>query len=248
MAATKTATARMLRSAGSTHDGSGGPKPPARAERVGSRSPRGAAPTAIESVLEERFVSEGRAMVWREGSSLVPSRYREEGEAQRAEREAVFLRKLVPQAERRGIVADKRPAAPAEGVAVEDARWVCWFREGEDPAPLWALFAHSRALAGAPADNDTWRLVAWGDGPALAWASDEPAAQRCLRAALRVPPPWLAGGMASRDPSFPVRIERATERSEAGQAVGARAPEGEPAKGARAVLAAWRKAHPARSA
>lgn len=223
------------------------------------------------SVIEERFESQGRAWLWREGATVVGERYRSVSESQRDELRALFLRKLVPQAEKRGIAADPCAAQAPSGVASADVRWVRWFREGEDPAPLWALFAQSRVLSSTDADNDTWNLVAWGDGPALAWASNDPIAQSCLRAALRAMPAWLSGGVLSRDPSFAVRIERASDASrtrrasttrreasdgtssesnESNETHAARATSGESATrpNPRAILAAWRKTHPARSA
>ena len=213
-------------------------------------------------VIEERFESQGRAWLWREGASVLAERHRSVSEAQRDELRALFLRKLVPHAEKRGIAAEPSAAQAPTGVASADVRWVRWFREGEDPAPLWALFAQSRVLSSTDADNDTWSLVAWGDGPALAWASSDPIAQSCLRAALRAMPAWLSGGVLSRDPSFAVRIERASDATRARRASATRheadrrgesdatvaTDEGEPRPNPRAILAAWRKTHPARSA
>jgi hypothetical protein len=232
-------------------------------------------PRTTPTVHEEPFSCDGRAWVWREGPSMVPPAARAVDESQRAKLVELFLKKLVPQAERRGIAAEVFAAAPPSGVSRADVRWVRWFREGEDPAPLWALFVQARVLAADAAENDAWTVVAWGDGPALAWASDERAAQACVRSALRAPPPWLLGGMASRDPSFAVRIERAVaspRRRSAAVAV-TRATQTATARGAdttnedaresdavqpedsvgdsggaRGVLAAWRRAHPARSA
>lgn len=217
-------------------------------------------------VIEERFESQGRAWLWREGATVVSERYRSVSDAQRDELRALFSRKLVPQAEKRGITAEPSAAQAPAGVASADVRWVRWFREGEDPAPLWALFAQSRVLSSTDADNDTWNLVAWGDGPALAWASNDPIAQSCLRAALRAMPAWLSGGLLSRDPSFAVRIERASdatrarhtsttrrEATDSNERDAATANSESDERSAarpnpRAILAAWRKTHPARSA
>jgi hypothetical protein len=220
------------------------------------------------AVTEERFEAQGRAWLWREGASLVADRFRSLSEDARDEVRALFLRKLVPNAEKRGIAGEALAAATPSGVAAADVRWMRWFREGEDPAPLWALFVQSRVLSTSDADNDTWNLVAWGDGPALAWASRAPVAQECLRAALRSPPPWLFNGVGSRDAAFAVRIERATEaprtrrspsarrdattREPASDAGDAGSNDGQGASAerpsARAILAAWRRTHPARSA
>lgn len=140
------------------------------------------------TVVEERFESQGRAWLWREGASVVDARYRSSSEQVRDELRALFLRKLVPAAEKRGIAAEPVAAATPSGVAAADVRWMRWHREGEGSSPLWALFVQSRVLSSTEADNDTWNLVAWGDGPALAWASSALAAQECLRAALHAPP------------------------------------------------------------
>lgn len=212
------------------------------------------------AVIEERFESQGRAWLWREGATLIAERYRTSTEQTRDEVRALFLRKLAPAAEKRGITAEPIAAATPAGVAAADVRWMRWYREGEDPAPLWALFVQSRVLSTTEADNDTWNLVAWGDGPALAWASTAPVAQDCLRAALRVPPAWLHMGMASRDPAFCVRIERFTDAPRARKSGTVRrdtsasrdSEQHESSAGdkpsARSILTAWRKAHPARSA
>lgn len=211
------------------------------------------------TVVEERFESQGRAWLWREGASVVDARYRSSSEQVRDELRALFLRKLVPAAEKRGIAAEPVAAATPSGVAAADVRWMRWHREGEGASPLWALFVQSRVLSSTEADNDTWNLIAWGDGPALAWASSALAAQECLRAALHAPPAWLHLGMASRDPAFCVRIERWTDtararkpstvRRDAGASTEGRSDaSAEPKPSARSILSAWRKAHPARSA
>jgi len=49
-------------------------------------------------------------------------------------------------------------------------------------------------------------LLAWGDGPVMAWASDRPGAREVLREALRAVPDFLTGGLASADATLPVRI------------------------------------------
>ena len=49
-------------------------------------------------------------------------------------------------------------------------------------------------------------LVAWGDGPVLAWASDRPDARAILREALRALPVFLAAGLASADATLALRI------------------------------------------
>jgi hypothetical protein len=231
-----------------------------------SKSARATQRLKTSPILEEPFVSEGRAWVWREGVELLPPRYRSMSDERRAALRALFLRKLVPQAEKRGIAAESFDAHTPQDLSSAEVRWARWFREGEDPAPMWALFAQSSLFEpehdlAQSAVNDTWCLVAWGDGPVLAWASDHTTALRILRAALQAPPPWLHGGMVSRDPAFAVRLERTaiegrprkstakrrTERTEHAH-VHDPAPDERAPKDARAVLAAWRRAHPARSA
>lgn len=240
------------------------------ATKTAPRRPRPA------SITEESFTSEGRAWLWREGSGVLHERYRVVDEQARESLRGIFTRKLVPLAEKRGIAGEPVAAATATGIAAADVRWMQWFRAGEDPAPLWGLFVQSRVFDSNDADNDTWVLVAWGDGPALAWASQHEAAQRCLRAALHAPPPFLSGGVVSRDPSFAVRIERTTSSDQRarkspttarkstrgaadrdGAHGGASDASGESSDGStssslagspRAILAAWRRANPARSA
>jgi|LNFM01.1.fsa_nt_gb hypothetical protein len=237
------------------------------ATKTAPRRPRPA------SILEETFTSEGRNWLWREGPSVLPERYRAAGDQAREELRALFVRKLVPAMERRGIAGEAVSAATPSGIAAADVRWMKWFRADEGQSPLWGLFVQSRVFDSNDADNDTWVLVAWGDGPALAWVSDTALAQRCLRAALHAPPAFLSGGLLSRDPSFAVRLERTTRSDsrarksattarksalvgadqEAGPdsphrtASRAAAPGDRPA-GAHAILAAWRRANPARSA
>jgi hypothetical protein len=223
-----------------------------------------------EALHEERFSFEGRAWLWREGPSLLPPKYRSVTDADRDALESVFSRKLVPQAEKRGIAGELFTARAPDGVLRADVRWVRWQHPEQDPSPLWGLFVQSHALGDPVASNDAWKVVAWGDGPALAWASDEPRARDFLRSALRAPPPWLRAGMASREPGFPVRIERDQPRghrraspvtasrrpndpapSPTAQTADGSLPEPslfEPPRGAgaRAVLTAWRRAHPTR--
>ncbi|MBL8681755.1 MAG: hypothetical protein JNK05_21485 [Myxococcales bacterium] len=215
-------------------------------------------------------MSEGRAWLWREGSAVLHERFRAVDDQAREAIRAIFTRKLVPLAEKRGITGETAPAATPAGIAAADVRWMQWFRAGEDPAPLWGLFVQSRVFDSNDADNDTWVLAAWGDGPALAWASQHEAAQRCLRAALHAPPAFLSGGVVSRDPAFAVRIERTTSSEQRarksptarkssraaadhdateGDASGSSSESSSTLAGSpRAILAAWRRANPARSA
>jgi len=211
-----------------------------------------------DTVIEERIESQGRAWLWREGASVIDARYRSVSEQVREQLRSLFLRKLVVAAEKRGITAESFAAATPPGMAAADVRWMRWHREGEGSAPLWALFVQSRVLSCTEADNDTWMLVAWGDGPVLAWASNEAGAQACLRAALHAPPTWLHQGMASRDPAFCVRIEpwchgaRGRKPSNVHRDARMRSKIAsdavtEPKASVRSILAAWRRAHPARA-
>jgi hypothetical protein len=246
-----------------------------RAAPSAARSERSERSERDDAQHEERFCSEGRAWLWREGPAMVPPSYRAASDADRDALEDLFSRRLLPQADKRGIAGELFTARAPDGVSRADVRWVRWQHPEHESAPLWALFVQSRALGETVASNDAWTVVAWGDGPALAWASEDARAQDFLRSALRAPPPWLRAGMASRDRAFPVRIERESAQGprRAGTVVSARrtdegaieaefrprpraaaasASEPSPAfdpprgQGARAVLAAWRRAHPAR--
>lgn len=80
---------------------------------------------------------------------------------------------------------------------------------------VWALYVSPRALSpallstrGEPA-NDGALLAAWGDGPVLAWASEEEALRAILREALRQVPGFLSEGVSSADERFAVRVTAA---------------------------------------
>lgn len=174
---------------------------------VARRNPPRAASAA--RVLTEEFVIQGRRYRWREGEGVVTDPGARRDAARRGEMAGLFTRAVVPQLERRGARGLVYAAAAPEGVRSEDIRWVAW-RAAGDEVPVWGLYLDARLLAepGEAPANDGFVLVAWGDGPALAWADERPAARTALRAALHAPPPWLERGMRSRDVTFPVRLDR----------------------------------------
>ena len=127
-----------------------------------------------------------------------------------------FTQSLMNQFQRRGVEPVVIEATHALGSSAPiTTRWFVWSDEGS--APVWALFIEMDQSAVEPADNDRSRCIAWGDGPVLAWADEDPAALDQLRAALQTLPPWLRGGMVSMDAVFPVqiRLETPTARKSA---------------------------------
>lgn len=148
---------------------------------------------------EERFVARGVAYRWRVAPVTDAAALRDG--ARREDLARAFHRVVRPSVERRKARVLEL-AVPAQDAG--RARWVAWTAPGEE-VPVWGLYRARRGEA--PAANDAWELIAWGDGPALAWADEEPSARALLCRALREPPVWLSAGMASRDPTFAVRIE-----------------------------------------
>lgn len=144
---------------------------------------------------------------WYEGDGVVTDPGALRDAARRDGLGALFTRRVVPQVERRGARGLVYPAAVPKGMTSGDARWVAWRAPG-DPAPVWGLYLAAGRLESPEVTDDVFVLIAWGDGPVLAWADRRGAARAVLRAALRVPPPWLQEGMRSRDVTFPVRIDR----------------------------------------
>lgn len=154
----------------------------------------------------EQFTSNGRSYAWREGERDP------RGEllaARRAELPAVFAGVVLPGLERRGAERRVQGAGPRGGAA--RAQWVTWQARG-DARPVWALYVPTRRLTGRALEglgrpaNDGVLLAAWGDGPVLAWASERPELRAALREALRALPGFLAEGLASGDPTLPLRI------------------------------------------
>ncbi len=160
----------------------------------------------------EAFSTHGRRYVWHEGEHVQAP-----GAARLADRRhalaAAFTATVLPGLERRGAEHRVVGAGPRGGLA--RAHWVVWRAPG-DRHPVWALYVLTRRLGDRslwetaavnhrPA-NDGALLVAWGDGPVMAWASDRPGCREVLREALRTVPDFLAGGLASADVTMPVRI------------------------------------------
>ncbi len=160
----------------------------------------------------EAFSAHGRRYVWHEGDHV-----RAPAAARLADRRPAlgeaFARTVLPGLERRGAARRVLGAGPRGGLG--RAYWAVWQAPG-DRQPVWALYEPTRQpgdrarweVAGVshrPA-NDGALLVAWGDGPVLAWASDRPGAREALREALRTLPDFLEGGLASADASLPLRI------------------------------------------
>jgi hypothetical protein len=180
----------------------------ASARRTPSRT-RTRAPLPPGLFCEEFSVKRQRYR-WSEGEGIVTDAAALRDAARRSELPGLFTRAVVPQLERRGARGLVYPAAAPEGMGPGDLRWVAWQAPG-DGAPVWGLYVAGRHLVSAEQDapaNDTFVLIAWGDGPALAWADERAEARTVLRAALHWPPEWLAAGMRSRDVTFPVRLDR----------------------------------------
>lgn len=159
----------------------------------------------VEADFHHEFVRAGRRYRWVEGA-LHPAAARFRG--RRAELAGLLHRSVAPSQERRGATREQLPAT-------DDGRawWVTWRRPGE--AAVWALYVSTRGLdpssarlRGAPA-NDGALLAAWGDGPVLAWASEEHALREALRDALRAVPEFLSEGVCSADETFAVRLTAA---------------------------------------
>lgn len=167
------------------------PTPDARAPRAEKRT--------------EHFTAKGRVYRWEEGGR---TRRSDVTIAPREQLGALFTRSLVPQAERRGARGMVFEATTPTGVPEGDVRWISWRAPG-DPAAIWGLYLAKRWIDTDTdsAANDAFVLVAWGDGAAIAWADERPAARAALRAALHAPPPWAERGIHSRDITFPVTVE-----------------------------------------
>lgn len=193
----------------------------------------------LHALHAEQFTAHGRVYRWFEGE---PS---SRAEGARARAMEIFTRAVVPQLERRHAI--KLTQSAAQG----GARWVAWRAPGE-AALVWALYAPARVIdprATEPA-NDTLALVAWGDGPVLAWAHEGVAARALVRAALHVPPSWLAEGFRSADPTLPVRVDWVANAAGAGPTLSppalvldSPAPAAPPANPALAILQAWKRKH-----
>lgn len=250
MARSKTSTARTARVASTTTTTSAPPNAtgaPVESRR-GARGVVSKGPQR-EVTFEETFDAPGGRYRWREGVAGA-------GDATRRSRmQALFARTVVPSLEKRGARGEVFAAEVPGGVPEGDARWVSW-RSDAGAVPVWGLYAAARSLDPRRAEpaNDTYALVAWGDGPAIAWVADGAEAHSFVRAALHAPPAWMSQGFASGDPVFPVKAERVgasgmgaaggTERlsvlpsgEEAARAVRG---EGDTALG---LLRAWRREH-----
>ena len=169
MARSKTATARSS-SGSSTTALTSGPAGAGRGARRASVSNNAGRAPQRESVFEETFDAPGGRYHWREGAAMVGDA------ARRARLHALFTRTLVPGLERRGARGQVCAAEVPGGVREGDARWVTW-RTAEAPVPVWGLYAAARSRDDEPAPqvrpaNDTFVLVAWGDGPAVAWVAE----------------------------------------------------------------------------
>jgi hypothetical protein len=153
----------------------------------------------------EHFAAKGRVYRWEEGGR---TRRADVSVAPREQLGPLFTRTLVPQAERRGARGLVFEAATPTGVSHGDVRWISWRAPG-DPAAIWGLYVAKRWIDSDTntAANDAFVLVAWGDGAAIAWTDERPAARAALRAALHAPPPWAERGIHSRDVTFPVNVE-----------------------------------------
>lgn len=80
--------------------------------------------------------------------------------------------------------------------------WCLW--QTINSHSLWALYASAHYATHSPHPaNDSTRLVAWGDGPVLAWADTDPGLRRALHHALQHPPAFLSRGVVSTDPTLP---------------------------------------------
>jgi hypothetical protein len=163
----------------------------------------------------EQFAAHGRAYQWHEGAGLIVADDTASKPSRRNSLAAFFSHKLVAQLERRGARGLIFAAAASDGSDARDVQWITW-RAPTDTNPVWGLYLAASKLDGRSpsAANDTMVLIAWGDGLALAWADEREPARLALRAALRVPPTWLARGLRSADPTFPVRIEPADDEDD----------------------------------
>lgn len=160
----------------------------------------------------EAFSTHGRRYVWHEGDHVRPPAA-ERLTARRAALGEAFARAVLPGLTRRGARRRVLGAGPRGGL--RRAFWVVWQAPG-DRQPVWALYEPTRRpgdgvrwddpAATPRSANDGALLVAWGDGPVLAWASDRPEARATLREALRALPDFLAAGLASADASLALRI------------------------------------------
>ncbi|MDP3275279.1 MAG: hypothetical protein Q8Q09_08810 [Deltaproteobacteria bacterium] len=209
-----------------------------------------------------RFVHNGRSYVLETAEGDATRRVLSRSHS---EIESMFLRKLVPQAERRAIAAESLTLPTSEALP-EELRWVRWHRPEESPAPIWGLFLRSEPALNpeesldednSPA-NDTLTLLAWGDGPVMAWARATPEAHALIVRALRTLPPWLMDGVVSVDPFFKTSVRPAPALPARETSVRSAAvsnsqrktanEQPEVSQRARSVLSAWRRANPARSA
>lgn len=163
---------------------------------------------AIDNATHETFAIGQRHYRWEEGDSARSAR----AEALRGRRDALrvaFVQTVVPGLGRRGAATKTVPVGPRR--AVPRAYWTTWTAPG-DARPVWALYASTRCLSAESvatlgrAANDGAVLVAWGDGPVLAWASERPELRMVLRQALRSLPGFLGEGLCSGDATFPVKI------------------------------------------
>jgi hypothetical protein len=207
--------------------------------------------TVLEAHSEvDEFEVRGQAYRWLEGDAAGARPLRHSLEHD--ELPEFFTRVLLPQLERRRATKVAHPGTLVDGASSADVQWFAW-RDADARDVVWALYVTARRLdprASAPA-NDTLVLVAWGDGPVLAWAHAASGARAVVREALRVPPPWLVAGVCSGDPTFPVRLEPRTPMAvdpAAGTALCAVVPpvERAPAVSTNPVLAivqSWRRDH-----
>ncbi len=162
------------------------------------------------------FVCRATKYIWSEGEALMTHKQVLRDPHKRIRAYKIFTQSLISQFERRGIepmVVDA--SRPSHSDTPISTHWMAW--SDVDSAPVWGLFAEMDQSTVEPADNDRSRCIAWGDGPVLAWADEDPAALDQLRAALQTLPPWLRGGMVSMDAVFPVqiRLETPTARKSA---------------------------------
>lgn len=159
--------------------------------------------TAIDTGRVERVVTRGASWLWLEGEAARHPRMAS-GERRDALRTA-FVTGVMPSMRARGA---KRRVLAAGGLRDAAAmHWAAW--STSDGRVVWALYADARrALEKDRPANDGARMVAWGDGPVMAWVDADPGLQRALRDALRDPPDFLDGGMVSGDATLPLKITR----------------------------------------
>ncbi|MBL8603295.1 MAG: hypothetical protein JNK72_15330 [Myxococcales bacterium] len=167
---------------------------------------RTAIETSTPNPQPETFSAGGRLYRWAEGVGHARA------EALRGRREALraaFEQTVLPGLVRRGAARKVVVSSPKRGEP--RVWWALWQAPG-DARPVWALYASSRCLdvhttaTLGRAANDGAVLVAWGDGPVLAWASEREALRGLLRAALHALPSFLGDGLCSGDATFPVKI------------------------------------------